>query len=132
MEHFTSDEEIIKDYKELFKPFKERFRYMIYYNTLLSLGLLYYFKNALNIAERFYPNRRKGMHNLVLIGTLHCFAFSTALLGGNCLVMGLNPWEFHRKYKELDKKMMTKDPYYEVTKINEVLDMYHTFKNRDN
>jgi hypothetical protein len=132
VEHFTKDEEIIRDYKELIRPLKERFRFMIYYNTLLSLGLLYYFKNLLYIAERFYPNRRKGLHNVVLIGTLHCFGLITLLLGGNCLALGLNPREFHRKYKELDKKMMLKDPYYEVTKINEVLDIYQIYKNNNN
>ena len=130
IEYFTSDEEIIKEYKDLFRPFKQRFRYTIYYNTLLSLGLFYYFKNAISIGEKYYPNKRKGFHNMILISTLHAIVFSFLLIGGNTLVLGINPIEFNKRYKELDRKMMEKDPYFELTKINEVLELYNKFKNK--
>jgi hypothetical protein len=131
VEYFITDDEIINEYKELFRPFKERLRYTIYFNTLLSIALFFYFKKATYYSEILYPNRRRGLHNLILISSLHAFAFTGLLFGGNCLVLGINPITFSRKYKELDRKMIAKDPYYQVTQLNEALDMINTIRDKN-
>jgi hypothetical protein len=131
VEYFINDEDIIKEYKELFRPFRERFRFTIYYNTLLSIALFFYFKKATYYGEKFYPNRRRGLHNLILISTIHALLFTGLLFGGNCLMLGINPITFSKKYKELDRKMIQKDPYYQITQLNEALDMFNTIRDKN-
>lgn len=114
-EHMIDDPILLQEYKDLHKPFKTRAKFTIYYNTLLFFGLFYYSKNAKFYGDKFYPNRRKGLKNLILISLIHCFIFSSILFAGNCLIIGVNPFTWWKRYKELDRKLIEKDPYKDLT-----------------
>lgn len=126
IEHFVTDKELISEYKELFKPFKQRGRYMLFYTTFLCIGLFYYAKNVTYYAEKFYFNKRKGIHNLFLLSIAHSLGFTFLLIGGNCLIMGINPRKFYQKYRELDEKILSKDPNPDMT-----VDEFFTIINRE-
>lgn len=115
IEHFVKDKEIIDEYKDLFKPFKQRGRFMIFYTTFLCTALFYYAKNVNYYAEKYYPNKRKGLHNLVLISMIHCFLFSGLLIGGNFAIIGITPSTFMNRYKQLDEKIIAQEPNPNMT-----------------
>ena len=115
IEHFVNDKELIDEYKELFRPFKQRGRYMLFYTTFLCIGLFYYAKNVNYYAEKYFAKQRKGLHNLFLLSIAHCLGFTFLLIGGNCLIMGISPNKFMKRYREIDEKILAKDPNLDMT-----------------
>lgn len=115
MEHYVDDPEIIKEYKDLFSPIKKRLKYTFYFNIgVCSLSVLYA-KNLGFYIGKYFPNFKKGLLNLVLISSFHAIAFSAILIGGNLAILGIQPRKFMQKYRELDEKIMSTDPYKNLT-----------------
>ncbi len=115
IEHYVDDPEIIKEYKELFTPIKKRLKYTFYYNVAVCSLSIIYAKNLGFYITKYFPNMGKGLLNLVLFSTFHAFAFSGILIGGNLAILGINPKKFMKKYREIDEKIMSNDPYKDLT-----------------
>jgi len=93
----------------LIKPIKKRFKYAIYYNSLFILFMYKYGQNVNSYMKRYFKNRMKGIFNLIMFATLHSIGICTLLIGGNCLVLGVNPIAFIRKHKEITERIIEKE-----------------------
>jgi hypothetical protein len=120
IELIIQDEQLMKEYKELHKPFRTRGKYTIFFDTVMIFILFNYAKNAKYYGDILYPNRRKGFGNMLFISLLHCFTFMGVLFTGNILILGINPVHWIKKYKEVDKKIWSQDPYKDLS-FEEVL-----------
>lgn len=115
MEHYVQDEQIIKEYKELFAPIKKRLKYTFYFNVAVCSFSLMYAKNLGFYLTKYFPNMTKSLLNLVLFSSVHAIGFSAILIGGNLAILGVNPKKFLAKYREIDQKIMSNDPYKDLT-----------------
>lgn len=115
MEYFVKDENVIKEYKQLMRPIRDRALYTIYFDTFMCFLIYQYAKRVNYYAERFYPNRRKGVGNLIVISTVHAIGVSALFLVGNFAILGINPFRFYKKYKEIDEKIMQEDSSMNAT-----------------
>lgn len=115
IEHYVQDERIIKEYKELFAPIKKRLKYTFYFNVAICTLSLMYAKNLGFYLSKYFPNMSKSLFNLVLFSSAHAIGFSTILIGGNLIILGVNPIKFLNKYREIDEKIMATDPYKDLT-----------------
>jgi hypothetical protein len=115
IEHYVDDPEIIKEFKELFNPIKKRLKFTFYYNIAICFLSVLYAKNLGFYITKYLPKINKGLFNLVLFSSCHAFFFSGLLIGGNLAILGINPRKFMSKYKELDEKIMSKDPYRDLS-----------------
>lgn len=115
IEHYVDDQEIIKEYKDLFSPIKKRLKYTFYYNVGVCTISLMYAKNLGFYLSKYFPNMGKSLLNLVVFSSIHAIGFSTILIGGNLLILGINPKKFIAKYREIDEKIMSADPYKDLT-----------------
>ena len=109
---FSIFDENTKENEELaalFKPVKKRFKYTIYYNAFLIALSYKYGQNVNSLLKKYFPKRMRGIFNLILFATLHSFAFVFLLVGGNCLVLGLNPITFSRKHKEITERIIEQE-----------------------
>ena len=111
MEYFITDEKLLQEHRDLHKPYKQRFKFTVFWDLVWFMGILLYSRNIHYYAARFYPNRRKGLGNLVLISGIHCLVFMSTLVAGNFLVMGINPYTFLKKTKDLNKRIVEADAY---------------------
>ena len=46
---------------------------------------------------------------MVLFATLHSFAFCFFLIGGNLLILGVNPVKFVKKHREITERIIEKE-----------------------
>lgn len=115
IEHYVEDPEIVKEYKDLFQPIKKRLKYTFYYNVAVCAISVYYAKNLEFFLSKYFPKMKKGLMNLVLFSSFHAIAFSAILIGGNFAILGINPRKFMDKYREIDDKIMSTDPYKDLT-----------------
>ena len=115
IEHYVEDEDIIKEYKDLFAPIKKRLKYTFYFNVAVCTFSLMYAKNLGFYLSKYFPNMSKSLLNLVLFSSVHAIGFSTILIGGNLAILGVNPKKFLAKYREIDEKIMATDPYKDLT-----------------
>ena len=90
----------------LVKPVRKRFKYTLYYNALFLVGMYKYGQNVNNLMKRFFKKRMKGIFNLILFSTMHSVIICGLLIGGNCLVLGVNPISFARKHKEITDRII--------------------------
>lgn len=126
MESFVNDEDLIKEYKDLIDPIKRRGKYTLIYNTILCYASFQYAKNIDIYLIKYLPKNRKiNLGNLMWLSLLHCFAFSTLLIGGNCLVLGVRPIKFLKKFKEINERILEKDQNQNMT-FNEFLNVVST------
>jgi hypothetical protein len=105
-------DENTKDNEELaalIKPVKKRFKYTIYYNALLIAGFYKYGQNINKVMKRYFKNRMRGVMNMILFATFHSLFFSLLLIGGNCMVLGINPISFIRKHREITERIIEKE-----------------------
>jgi len=93
----------------LIKPLRKRFKYTIYYNALFLVVMFKYGQNVNTYMKKYFKNRMKGIFNLILFATLHSVGICTLLIGGNCLVLGINPITFIRKHKEITERIIEKE-----------------------
>lgn len=93
----------------LIKPVRKRFKYTIYYNALLLLGFYKYGQNVNFWVKKYFKRRLRGVMGIILFSTLHSLVFCGLLIGGNCLVLGINPIKFQRKYKEITDRIIEKE-----------------------
>jgi len=68
-----------------------------------------YGQNVNTYMKKYFKNRMKGIFNLILFATLHSVGICTLLIGGNCLVLGINPITFIRKHKEITERIIEKE-----------------------
>lgn len=115
IEHYVQDEQIIKEYKDLFTPIKKRLKYTFYFNVGICTFSLMYAKNLGFYLSKYFPNMSKSLLNLVLFSSAHAIGFSAILIGGNLAILGVNPKKFMAKYREIDEKIMATDPYKDLT-----------------
>ncbi len=93
----------------LIKPLRKRFKYTIYYNALFLVVMFKYGQNVNTYMKKYFKNKMKGIFNLILFATLHSVGICTLLIGGNCLVLGINPITFIRKHKEITERIIEKE-----------------------
>lgn len=55
IEHYVQDENIIKEYKELFEPIKKRLKYTFYFNVAVCTFSLMYAKNLGFYLGKYFP-----------------------------------------------------------------------------
>lgn len=115
IEHFVKDEDLIREYKELYAPFKNRGKYCLFYSTLILLGSYKYCQNINFFMNKFFPNRKSTFGNLLKISLIHTSIFTILFFSGNIFALGINPKEFYRKMKIIDKKMIDIDPNANLT-----------------
>jgi hypothetical protein len=115
MEYFVNDSSLLQEYTDLHKPFKQRFKYTIFFDLVWFMGIVLYARNANYYASILYPKRRKGVGNLILISGIHCIAFMSTLVLGNFVMLRINPFSFWKKSRDLNKRMVEQDPYKGVT-----------------
>ena len=120
-EYFIDDPSLIKEYKDLHKPFKQRLKYTAFWDILWFLGIVLYSKNIGYYQSLYLPNRKKGMGSLMFLSLAHCLAFMTTLAAGNCLILGINPVSFWKKSKDLNARMVENDPYKASTWVEFML-----------
>lgn len=104
-EHPEESEELAA----LIRPIRKRFKYTIYYNAIFLAVSFKYIQNVNYYMKKFFSNRKKGLLNLIFISTLHSFAFCSLLIGGNCLILGVNPIKLMRKHKEITDRIIEKE-----------------------
>ena len=115
LEYFVNDENLLKEYRDLHKPLKQRFKYTVFFDLVWFMGILLYARNANYYGTILYPKRRKGVGNLILISGIHCIVFMSTLVAGNLLMLRLNPFSFWKKSRDLNKRMVEQDPYKGAT-----------------
>ncbi len=115
LHYFVGDLKILDEVKELNRPINNRLKYTVFVDVLWFMGLIIYARNTQYYAEKYYPKKRRGIGNLLLISAFHCTMFVTTLFLGNCLALWTNPITFWKKSKDLNQRMIESDPYKGVT-----------------
>ena len=98
-----------KELDDLIKPIKKRFKYTIYYNALFLAATYKYGQNMNRNVRKYYPKKMRGVKSMVLFATLHSLGFMGLLVGGNCLILGMNPFSFMRKHREITERIIEKE-----------------------
>lgn len=111
VEYFIGDENLLKERRELIKPIKQRFKYTVFFDLAWFVGLLLYCRNINYYSAKFFPNRRKGLGNLILVSGIHTIMFISTLALGNLIMLRVNPLEYYRKSRDLNNRMIESDPY---------------------
>ena len=106
---FDENSQESEELAALIKPVRKRFKYTIYYNAIFMAVAYKYGQNVNTLMKRYFPNKMKGLVNLILFATLHSFAFCLLLIGGNCAVLGVNPFTFLKKHKAITDRIIEKE-----------------------
>ena len=115
MEYFVSDPNLLKEYKELNEPVKKRYKYTVLYDVAWFFGVFLYCKNITYYSDKYFPVKTKGFNNMFLISLVHCFMFCSSFVVGNLIILGVNPFTFYQKHRNLSEKMIASDPYKDIT-----------------
>ena len=59
IESYIDDPVLLKEYREMFMPFKQRGQYALMYTTLCCLGAFQYIKNLNYYMNKFFKNRKR-------------------------------------------------------------------------
>jgi len=110
-EYFIGDQNLLKERKELIEPIKKRLKYTVFYDLCWFLGLIVYCRNINYYSVKYFPKRRKGIGNLLLVSAIHTIGFVVTLAIGNLLVLRVNPYTFYIKSRDLNKRLIESDPY---------------------
>ena len=111
---YVKDPELLKEYHNLMTPLKKRAKYTFFYNmTILGIAM-WYSKNIVYFTAKFFPKRRRGSVNLVMLSLIHSIGFMSILVIGNMLILGVSP-SWYRKYRILDEKILTQDGDNDLT-----------------
>ena len=71
---------------------------------------------------------------MFLISLVHCFMFCSSFVVGNLIILGVNPVTFYQKHRNLSERMISSDPYKDITpteffiKYTEIEDIYTAIK----
>ena len=72
--------------------YRKRMLFLIPFNFFALFATIKYFQNIQGIAKRFFPNKKRAsIMNFFLVGTFQAFFFTGFYIGGNLLVLGINP-----------------------------------------
>jgi hypothetical protein len=115
MEYFVSDPNLINEYRLLNEPVKKRYKYTVLYDVVWFFGVFLYCKNITYYSERYFPVKKKGFSNMFLISIVHCFMFVSSFVVGNLVILGVNPYTFYQKHRNLSERMISSDPYKDIT-----------------
>ena len=111
---YVKDPELLKEYHDLMTPVKRRMKFTFFYNMTMLGVALWYSKNIVYFTAKFFPNRRRGTGNLILLSLIHSVTFMSILVFGNMVILGTSPAWF-RKYREIDNKMIGQDGQNDLT-----------------
>jgi hypothetical protein len=109
-EYLITDKTLLKEYKDFDRPFKQRFKYTVFFDVIWFMGIIVYARNVNYYASKFYPKKRKGLGNLLLISFFHCGLFVVSFALGNLIILGINPVSYYKKKKILNEKLLENDP----------------------
>lgn len=120
-EKFVDDEELIKEYRTLYDPFKKRAKFILYYWAFcLFLGFKY-IKN-IDHYSKFFPKLKSKFGSLFFLSTLHTLVFNTILFGGTFLILQIRPIKFLKQVKSVNDRMVEKDIMPDIT-LDEFLEV---------
>lgn len=114
-EYFIKDPKLKQEYKDQFKPFYDRGIYTLFYDTFVFYAIWQYAKNIDYYLPKYFPNRGNKLKDLLFVSFIHCAAFSTFLIGGNLLILGIRPIKFAKRLGELNERIIQEDPNPNMT-----------------
>ncbi len=80
--------------------YKRRMIWLIPFNLTAIFAITRYCRNINSISKRFWPKGRKpSLGRVFLVTTLQATALITSYLGGNLLILGVNPNEVYNRHQ---------------------------------
>ena len=81
--------------------FKRRGMWLLPFNFVTIWGTLRYCSNVQTIAKKYWPGLLKvKLINLIIVSTFQAVGFTTFYVGGTLAILGINPVQAIRKYRE--------------------------------
>ena len=105
LEYFVEDQNLVNEYKEHLKPIRNRFKYTLFWDTLVIYMSFQYVKNLDYYLDKFFPKRVNTFGCLMKVSSLHTFTFFALIIAGNCAILGIRPIKWLKKTSELNRRM---------------------------